>query len=186
MVFFGANDACLPGNAQHVPLEEFTSTLRQIVNWEAGKKHGTTILVVTPPPVDEWQLAQDGVGGGTSRTAENVRRYAAAARRVARECSGEGAQEGKRRNVLLVDCWTLFMEKAGWKEGAEKTHLPGDIRQERNEVFARLLSDGLHFTDEGYELLVNEMMRVIAEGAPGLCPERMGMVYDDWQVAIRR
>ena len=58
-VFFGANDACVPGEAQHVPIDVFRENLKRIVSWEGVKLHGTRVMLVTPGPVDEWQLDGD-------------------------------------------------------------------------------------------------------------------------------
>lgn len=46
---------------------------------------------------------------------------------------------GKEAGVPVLDLWTLFMEKAGWKGGDE---LPGEERLGKSEVLAELLPDG--------------------------------------------
>lgn len=180
-IFFGANDAVHPQGAQHVPLDEYASNLHQIINWPGTRLHGTKVLLLTAPPVDEWQLP-DG-----SRTAERTKRYADAARAVG----------GREEAVVVVDVWRVFMRRAGWVEdgdsdGAGKEEegrreggfLPGDKRRERNEVLGRLLSDGLHFTEEGYRVLYEELVRVIQTEARELDPQEVPIVHPDWKVVM--
>lgn len=64
-LWFGANDAALPGTRQHVPVEEYASNLKKIVEMiRASHKSGgdgdgdgsadgrsPPIILITPPPV---------------------------------------------------------------------------------------------------------------------------------------
>lgn len=131
MVFFGANDACVPGNAQHVPLNEYLACLKAIAQHPSVRAHHAKILLVTPSPVDEHQLEPDDLATGYSglqRTAVNTKRYADACRDL-----------GKQLDIPIVDLWTVFMKAAGWKEGGP---LPGAKGIDRNQVLGSLLSDG--------------------------------------------
>lgn len=180
-VFFGANDACLPGNAQHVPLATYKAHLRTIATYPPAHLHGTKLIFLTPPPFDEWQ--QDPKQQPPQRTAAHTKLYADACAQVASE-----------ENVPLVDVWTTFMTRAGWKpegvsskgtqdlEGEQGTKAPlvGSRDAPRSETLARLLSDGLHLTDEGYAIVGEELMRVIAERVPEMAPERVPMVVPEW------
>jgi len=121
-VFFGANDACLPGSVQHVPLEKYVACLKGIVEHEVVRQHGTQVILIVPAPVDEWQL-ENG-----QRTAEGTKKYADACRSVGREL-----------NLPVVDLWSLFMKAAGWEETEP---LMGCIKRPRSDALARLLSDG--------------------------------------------
>ena len=47
----GANDACLPGNSQHVPLDIYKSKLREIAIKLLKKT--TRLIIITPPFVDD-------------------------------------------------------------------------------------------------------------------------------------
>jgi lysophospholipase L1-like esterase len=130
-VFFGANDACVPGNAQHVPLDEYIACSKAIVQHPAVLAHHAKILLITPGPVDEHQLEPNDLATGYSglqRTAENTKRYADACREL-----------GKQLDTPVVDLWTVFMEAAGWKEGGP---LPGAKGADRNQVLGSLLLDG--------------------------------------------
>lgn len=52
-VFFGANDAALPGGKQHVPLETFQQNLVRIVEHiHSTLGNSTPIVLLTPPPFD--------------------------------------------------------------------------------------------------------------------------------------
>lgn len=130
-VFFGANDACIPGNAQHVPLDEYLANLKATVQHPTVLAHRAKVLLITPAPVDEHQLEPNDLAigySGLQRTAENTKRYADACRDV-----------GKQLGVPVVDLWTVFMRAAGWKEGGP---LPGGKNADRNQVLGRLLVDG--------------------------------------------
>ena len=134
VVFFGANDACLPGEKQHVPLDKYEESLKSIISHEVVKQHGgCKILLITSGPVDEWQMdnsqSTDDSSLHRQRTAENTRVYAEACRKVAREM-----------RVGCVDLWNVFMKAAGWREG---DRLVGSRRVERSKILGELLKDGM-------------------------------------------
>lgn len=55
-VCFGANDAALPDRAsapQHVPVGEYMDNLRAICAMLHRRWPGVTVILITPPPVDE-------------------------------------------------------------------------------------------------------------------------------------
>ena len=62
------------------------------------------------------------------RSAEHTKKYADACREV-------GAEVG----VVVLDVWSIFMAKAGWKEG---NALLGSKKVARNGTLDKLLSDG--------------------------------------------
>ncbi|OAL20926.1 hypothetical protein AYO20_11453 [Fonsecaea nubica] len=162
-IFFGANDACLPGHPQHVPLAEYQRALRAIISFPGVELHQTECLLITPPPVDEWQL------GSSERTAEHTARYAAACREVGREMG-----------LPVLDLWTIFMSKAGWQEGSTGP-LIGSKDAARNEVLGKLLNDGLHLTVQGYNLLYEALVRVIRDHLPDHLPEKLPYIFPDWK-----
>ena len=133
MIFFGANDACLPGTStgQHVPIDRYTRNLEELIAHPMIKKQHPRLILVTPPPVDEYTLEESGPGSDNSeiqRTAEHTRKYADACRKV-------GADLG----ISVVDLWSIFMTKAGWKHGQPLT---GSKDAERSKTLGTLLSDG--------------------------------------------
>ena len=51
---------------------------------------------------------------------------------------------------------------------------------ERNEVLEGLLSDGLHFTGEGYRVLYREFMGLVEREMPELRAEALPEVFPAW------
>ena len=162
-VFFGANDACVPGEAQHVPIDVFRENLKRIVTWEGVKLHETRVMLVTPGPVDEWQL------DGNSRNVVTTKEYADVVKRVAAE-----------QGVSCVDLWGVMMGLAGWRQGQEEA-LQGSKEREKSEVLAELLGDGLHFTEKGYDVLYSEVVGCIERNMPEMKAEEMDYVFPDWK-----
>lgn len=58
VIFFGANDATAPDYYMHVPVDEYGENLRSIVRRSQESMPGITIVVVTPPPIDEERLLE--------------------------------------------------------------------------------------------------------------------------------
>ena len=58
------------------------------------------------------------------------------------------------------------MHKAGWDPKDEDAPLVGSKGAPRSEVLRELLFDGLHFTDDGYALMFDELVKVIEESYP--------------------
>lgn len=135
MVFFGANDACLPGSdsGQHVPLGIYKENLRNIIQHSTVIVQRSRLILVTPPPVDEYKLeisdAAKGIAG-VRRTAEHTRLYAEACKEV-----------GVALGIVVLDIWSIFMEKAGWDKCSAKP-LPGSKKCSQNRTLDALLSDG--------------------------------------------
>ena len=116
---------------QHVPLDEYKKNLRDILEHPSVVAQETRLLLLPPPPVNEYQLEEADLVRGYKdprRSAEHTKKYADACRQV-------GAEVG----VAVLDVWSIFMAKAGWKEGET---LIGSKKVARNEVLERLLVDG--------------------------------------------
>ena len=130
-IFFGANDAVLEGQPQHVPLEEYRINLQRIVAHPLVIAHDPKILLITPPPVCEYKTqAHDREMGRTqiSRLAEITRTYADAA-----------IQVGQEMGIPVVNLWGAFMACTDWSGGSP---LPGSKSQPQNEKLGELLRDG--------------------------------------------
>lgn len=138
MIFLGANDAVLPHTSgQDVPLNLFCANLKNIIQHPKVRAHATSvdrnmhaikIILVTPPPVDEYQL-EDSPNLNV-RTAERTKSYADSCRRV-----------GEEMDVAVLDLWGIVMKKAGWK-GKDGEVLVGSRKRERSEVLGEMLHDG--------------------------------------------
>ncbi|KAL8768969.1 MAG: hypothetical protein Q9194_005569 [Teloschistes cf. exilis] len=174
MVFFGANDACLPGSdsGQHVPLDTYRQNLIDICQHPTVTAQKPRLILVTPPPVDESSLEiSDAAKGvvGTRRTAEHTKLYADACRQV-----------GKDLGSAVLDLWSIFMEAAGYVPGKP---LPGSKKATPNTALTRLLSDGLHFTPEAYQVLFQSTMDIIKQQWPDQDPDGLEFVHPHWTIA---
>lgn len=136
MVFFGANDACLPGSdsGQHIPLDIYKQNLREIIKHPCVTAQKTRLILVTPPPIDEYSLEiSDAAKGilGVRRTAEHTKLYADACQEVGRDLS--------LPDLAVLDLWSIFMDAAGHEPGKP---LPGSKKTLKSPVLGQLLSDG--------------------------------------------
>lgn len=149
-VFFGANDASLPGDRehnQHVPIEEYELNLRTIVA-DIGnklKEQKTPIILITPPPLDEhaWdKYCRDEFDNLSPRSNEQSKLYGERVKLVANDmgCS-------------IVDSFSLL----GGNDGVS--------------AYEECLEDGLHLSAKGNELLYDGLMDVIIRDFPHLAPK---------------
>lgn len=83
------------------------------------------IVIITPPPVNEYQLPDQPC---LSRTAAFTKLYADAARDV-----------GRSFGVPVADIWSRFMKEAGWREGQP---LVGSREVPNSEKLQSFLTDG--------------------------------------------
>jgi isoamyl acetate esterase len=144
-VWFGANDAALPdrtSKVQHVPVEEYTMNLKEMV--ERLKCLADQVVLLTPPPVSEPHRilhAKETYGIdlvlGSERTNNVTKMYAEACVDVGEMCG-----------VPVVDMWGICMEKEPVRYG---------------DLF---LNDGLHLTEQGNGLVYESIMDVIKDRFP--------------------
>lgn len=201
-VFFGANDACVPGNLQHVNLQHYVDTLESIIRYSAFQQPGrrkTAVILITPPPINEHQFEQ-APSGPFQRRAGITSQYARAATQVA-----------LAHDVPILDFWSILMQKVGWDtsmgrdcccehlsfrldsrtvpHNSEIHHLPGC-----HTIPARLpnadyqlsdfLTDGLHLTKLGYDVLFLELMKLVRKTLPKCAPENLPFVLPEWRDAL--
>ena len=134
MVFFGANDSCLKGAAgsQHVPLETYKQNLERLITNKRVLKQKPRIIVVTPPPINEYATEENDRSKGylePRRKASHTKLYADAARQVA---TNHGA--------AVLDLYAVFMNHAGQKDS--DLILEGSKEKPPNPFLRRLLHDG--------------------------------------------
>jgi lysophospholipase L1-like esterase len=161
-LFFGANDACCSIEEPDIPqvsLEVYSKALSSIINYTGFASQGTQIVLISPPPVDEYRLPHRRL------TAERTAKYASEVRHLAQEY-----------RLPFVDCWTVFLKHAGWSGDSSSFPLPGDKKAPRNEVLESLLSDGIHLTAKGYELLFHELVQVLSREVPEAVLESLPLV----------
>jgi lysophospholipase L1-like esterase len=141
-IFFGANDAALPGQLQHVPVDEYGQNLVQIVKHIRGtfQSNDFPILMITPPPfhAEAWMaLKQFDTPGRDNQVAKQ---YGDKVKEVAAGLP----------NCAVVDTWSL---------------LDGPL-EKRNDY----LSDGLHLNERGNRLVHQGIMEVLQKNFPRVLP----------------
>lgn len=171
-VFFGANDAASEGLIQHVPLEEYRTNLHKIITHEALRAHNARLILIAPPPICEYKIEDD------VRENSKVHKRRMAAR--TKEYADVALQVGQEAGIPTVNLWSAFMKYAGWSEGEP---LLGCKTQLRNEKLGALLSDGIHFTSKGYEIMYNEVIETINQHYPELKADALPLIFPTWDVA---
>ena len=97
ILFFGANDSALPGQIQHVPLQEYRDHLVDMASRIAVA--GAWLVLVTPPPVNEKLIK--------NRTLGNTATYAKTCIDIARDM-----------NLPVVDIFMKLQEEPHWEKTA--------------------------------------------------------------------
>lgn len=105
-VFFGANDACVPGTDQHIPLDEYEKNLETMVCFI--RSLSIIPLLVTPPPI-----VSSSPAAPVHRTPEITFQYARACNAVA-----------KRITCAVLDLHTGFSDRAG-PDGVDRFFVDG-------------------------------------------------------------
>ncbi|GMH27131.1 hypothetical protein Nepgr_028974 [Nepenthes gracilis] len=147
VVFFGANDACLPDRYaafQHVPLDEYKENLRSIFSILKRRWPTVLILPVTPPPIDEAARLLhpyiENPSGLPERMNDTVGAYARACVDVAMECG-----------TIAADIWSEMQQFPDWGKS--------------------FLSDGLHLTESGNRIVFEQVIEKLRDA--GLCLEHL-------------
>ncbi|QHS76230.1 isoamyl acetate-hydrolyzing esterase [Saccharomyces paradoxus] len=150
-IFFGANDACSAG-PQSVPLPEFVDNIGQMIS--IMKSHHICPIIIGPGLVDreKWEKAKaEEIALGYFRTNENFTIYSDALAKLANE-----------EKTPFVDLNKAFREEGG-------------------DAWQHLLTDGLHFSGKGYEILHDELLKAIEIFYPQYHPKNMQYKLKDWR-----
>lgn len=142
VLWFGANDAVLreANPQQYVTIEEYQRNMRQLV--KTGRKKGSSVIVLTPPPVCEisrlaFQQEKHGpLFNENKRVFDVTGQYAHACREMAEEI-----------DVPCVDMWAQMQTQSDWR---------------------RFLCDGLHLSPEGHQFTYDCLVGAIARHHPAL------------------
>ncbi|KAJ1457403.1 SGNH hydrolase-type esterase domain-containing protein [Pelagophyceae sp. CCMP2097] len=104
VIWFGANDAAMPGSRQHVPLNEFETSVHVLVN-AALRMGARRVIVMGTPPVADAKFAAfcKTRGRPLDRSCDAAKKYADAAQRAA-------AAAG----VLYCDIFEAFTATEDW------------------------------------------------------------------------
>ena len=140
-VLFGSNDACLPGERQYVPIDEYGENLVKIVTGirESQSPQQFPIILLTPPPVNEVAWAKFKNLKTSNRTNERARQYGDKVKEVA-----------QKLDCPVIDTWELL-----------KGH---------SDEHGKYLLDGLHLEESGNRLIYQAVMNVIQGQFPNLAP----------------
>jgi lysophospholipase L1-like esterase len=153
LVLLGANDACRPlrTTCQHVPMKQYRENLAEIITHPNITAHDPTILLVTPPPVDQIRIHEvDTREYGheeATRYSSITAEYSQTAREVAAEIPG----------VVLIDLWKGLMDHAISKTPgfAAAGQLLGSPECGQQGGLKDLLPDGLHLSGEAYKIFLD-------------------------------
>ncbi|XP_058761864.1 GDSL esterase/lipase At5g45920-like [Vicia villosa] len=146
-VLFGANDSCLPYRCSafhHVPLLEYKGNLRSIISFFKKRWPKTHVLLITPPPIDEDARLRHPYVENPEGLPERTNE---AAGKYARACIAV-ANECR---VPVIDLWTKIQQFPNWRKD--------------------YLSDGLHLTEAGSQIVFDEVIRKLRD--EGLTPDTM-------------
>ena len=138
-IWFGCNDACLPGSRQHVPLTSFATNLATLIQMVRSPESPyyspiTKIILINPPPINSFQIGPcllDKV----NPTLPPKYRFDWSFK-VTKAYAEEVLKVGEKENVPVVDVWTRIWEAAGKNESSLET----------------FLFDGLHLNEAGYQV----------------------------------
>jgi isoamyl acetate esterase len=147
-IWFGANDAALPGEIQHVPMEEYVNNLKILIHsFQVQRK--MPVILLTPPPVDEkrWMKywGKEESKDLPDRQLHVTRKYCQACKDVAMD-----------QNCLLLDVFDLL--------GGNVESIGSDL------AFSTHLSDGLHLSESGNTLVYEGLMNLIQNQIPEYAP----------------
>lgn len=165
-IFFGANDAALPGESQHVSIDDYyhnlleiTVKVRQRLQQQQPLPEGVilpTIFLFTPPPVDEVAYANFINKTESTRLNQITQRYGDAVKQVVQDCNAQNSTHDKTTTTApvcaLVDTWSLL-------EGNNAT------------VYPKYLLDGLHLNELGNRKIYQGLMDIIDSQFPLLAPK---------------
>jgi lysophospholipase L1-like esterase len=171
-------------------LPEFKKNLIKLVQHPSVVAQNPKLILIAPAPIQEskQRYIDDIRENGPKRTAENTKRYADAVR-----------ERGSELGIPVLDLWTIFAEKAGWKAGMP---IPGSLGDD-NPVLEQLLADGkraketrnnasvvlftwltglkgLHFAPAGYRLMYDEFMNLIQRTWPDQMPQHLPLPLPIW------
>jgi len=147
------------------------------------------VILVTPPPVNEYSCEENDRNKGIAeprRLAKVTAEYAERVRELAQELKSEGV------DIVLLDLWKVMMQHAG--ASTETSPLPGSKEIPENVFLKLVLHDGmglntslsaatadkfigLHFTNIAYTLYFTEMMRIIEQTWPNQLPNDKNLPY---------
>lgn len=158
-LFLGTNDAL--STVQHVPLSRYKANLSSMI--QEVLKYDIKLILIGPglhdPKLLPQGYADNGIIGDISSSLNN-KTYSEAAKSVA-----------EQHKVPFLDLWAAFQKKGGWSD---------EQLTQQSVSIDMLLSDGIHFTSEAYQLLYKELISAIEKEYPELAPSNLKMKLALW------
>ncbi|KAK9831113.1 hypothetical protein WJX74_003688 [Apatococcus lobatus] len=159
-IWLGANDAALPDRLaafQHIPVDEYQTILQQMVK-DARAGGAKSILLITPPPVDDAaRVTYNQQAEGLSEASSQPERTNASTEQYAAACKAAGKAAG----TPVLDMFSKFPDGShDWKE--------------------RYFTDGLHFTPAGQQRVYLLLVECMAKHFPELRAASLAMDYPDF------
>ncbi|XP_020274974.1 GDSL esterase/lipase CPRD49-like [Asparagus officinalis] len=144
VVYFGGNDsmgAHPSGLGPHVPLPEYIENLRKIANHLKSLSERTRIIFLSCPPVNEEMLRE--------RTSDALSPLVRT-NEICRQYSEACIELCEEMGVKAIDLWTAIQKREDWATSC--------------------FTDGVHFSSEGSNIVVEEMLKVLkgADWQPSL------------------
>jgi isoamyl acetate esterase len=178
-VFFGANDAALPGQRQHVPIDQYQQNLVTIVKHiqatlaccgvvdtsdgsllqqpqqqNQQKQRLLPIILLTPPPFDaEAWMKHKGIDS-PGRSNDVAREYGERVKLVAAQVNNDTAATTMIK-CAVIDTWNL---------------LHGASTNKEHCYYSQYLSDGLHLNEAGNRIVYDAIMDVLQREFPHVAP----------------
>jgi isoamyl acetate esterase len=165
-VFFGANDAALPGQRQHVPIDRYQQNLVTIVKHiqstlcssilQQQQQQPLPIILLTPPPfdADAW-MKHKGIDS-PGRSNDVAREYGERVKLVAQQMNEEKNSDAIK--CAVIDTWNLL-------------HGSGSSSYDDKErCYSQYLNDGLHLNEAGNRIVYVAIMDVLQREFPHVAP----------------
>ncbi|KAH6769254.1 SGNH hydrolase-type esterase superfamily protein [Perilla frutescens var. frutescens] len=137
IVYFGGNDAVHPhpsGLGVHVPLPEYIENMKKIYRHLKSLSDKIRVIFLTSPPVNE-ALIHEHFG--------NLHDHQARTNESCRRYAEALVELSKQSNIKVINLWTAIQQRGDWA--------------------TTYLTDGIHFTREGSQIVVREILKVIKE-----------------------
>lgn len=160
VVFYGSNDACVPGSPQHVDIDQYEENIRYIATELLKRK--IKVVLVTPTLVDETRVLDPDEPN--YRTLANFYAYGRRVIKVAESL-----------DVAYVDLFTTF---ALTVKDSLDAPLPGS---KGGPSIEHLLPDTLHFSGEAYKLYYKALVKAINTRYPELNADELPTTLLGWR-----
>jgi lysophospholipase L1-like esterase len=182
-IFLGANDACLIGERELVPLPAFEANIRKFVETILVQDAmvDTKIVLITPPPINIPCPDVKGKDKGEVRDANQAKRelrgyktymskkrYAERIIQIAREYEETG-------RVIGLDFWGDLVRARlqDFGEEYEENKLPGSGLYGARDFGEGYFTDGLHLDKRGYNVLSRGLYNAVLSKWPELSPAQL-------------